>query len=95
MSLKNTKGYRIYYSNGNSGSVDVSGGAADNYLITGLQNGATYTISIVGTSEHFFSDSVNYPNSIPLSELFDIYICMYYTSHCIPPGQFQVCQLLM
>ena len=69
MSLKNTKGYRIYYSNGNSGSVDVSGGAADNHLVTGLQNGASYTISIVGISEHFFSDSVGYPNSIPLGEL--------------------------
>ena len=74
MSLKNTNGYRIYYSNGNSGSVDVSGGATDNHLVTGLQNGANYTISIVGTSEHFFSGSVGYPYSIPLSELFNIYV---------------------
>ena len=50
MSQEDTNGYRIYYSNGNSGSVDVSGGAADNHLVTCLQNGATYTISIVGTS---------------------------------------------
>ena len=70
MSQEDTIGYRIYYRNGNSGSVDVSGGAADNHLVTGLQNGASYTISIVGTSEHFFSDSVDYPNSISLSEIF-------------------------
>ena len=74
MSLKNTNGYRIYYSNGNSGSVNVSGGATDNHLVTGLQNGANYTISIVGTSERFFSDSVGYPYSIPLSELLNIYV---------------------
>ena len=67
--LRNTTGYRIYYNNGSSGSVDTSGGLTDNHLLTGLQNGASYTISIVGTSEHFFSDSVDYPNSIPLSEL--------------------------
>ena len=69
MSQEDTNRYMIYYSNGNSSSVDVSGGAADNHLVTGLQNGATYTISIVGTSEHFFSDSVGYPNSIPLGEV--------------------------
>jgi len=38
--------------------VDVSGGSTDNHTLTGLQNGASYTISIVGTSEHFFSEEV-------------------------------------
>ena len=66
--LGDTTGYRIYYSGGSSGSVDVSGGSTDNHLLTGLQNGASYTISIVGTSEHFFSDRVDYPNSITLSK---------------------------
>ena len=56
--LGDTTGYRIYYSGGSSGSVDVSGGSTDNRLLTGLQNGASYTISIVGTSEHFFSEEV-------------------------------------
>ena len=51
-----TTGYRISYSGGSSGSVDVSDGSTDNYLLTGLHNGANYTISIVGTSQHFFSD---------------------------------------
>ena len=67
--LGDTTGYRIYYSGGSSGSVDVSGGSTDNHLLTGLQNGVSYTISIVGTSEHFFSNRVDYPNSISLSEL--------------------------
>ena len=48
--------------------MDVSGGYTDNHLLTGLQIGASYNISIVGTSEHFFSDHVEYPNII-LSEL--------------------------
>jgi len=68
-SLGDTTGYRIYYSGGSSGSVDVSGGSTDNHLLTGLHNGASYTISIVGTSEHLPSDRVDYPNSITLSEL--------------------------
>ena len=55
--LGDTNGYKIYYSDGNnSDSVDVSGGSTDNYLLTGLQNGDSYTISILATSEHFFSE---------------------------------------
>ena len=53
--LGDTTGYRIYY---NSVSEDVSGGSTNNYLLTGLQNGVSYTISIVGTSEHFLSGGV-------------------------------------
>ena len=45
--LGDTTGYRIYYSGGSSGSEDVSDGSTDNYLLTGLQNGESYTISIV------------------------------------------------
>ena len=40
-SLGDITGYRIYYSGASSGSVDVSGGSTDNYLLTGLQNGGT------------------------------------------------------
>ena len=62
-----TTGYRIYYSGGSIGCVDVSDGSTDNHLLTGLQieDGTSYTISIVGTSEHVFSDPVDYT----LSEL--------------------------
>ena len=57
--LGDTTGYRIYYSNsGSSDSVDVSGGSTDNYLLTGLVMGATYTISIVATSQHILSGRV-------------------------------------
>ena len=45
--LGDTTGYRIYYSGGSSGSVNVSDSSTDNYLLTGLQNGESYTISIV------------------------------------------------
>ena len=50
--LGDTTGYRISYSGGSSGSVDVSDGSADNFPLTCLENGASYTISIVGTSQH-------------------------------------------
>ena len=46
-------GYRINYdsSGGDSGNVTVSGGSTDMETLTGLQNGDTYTISIVATSD--------------------------------------------
>ena len=58
--LGDITGYRISYTTGGgvSDSVDVSGGSTDNYTLTGLGSGEVYDISIVGTSEHFFSKSV-------------------------------------
>ena len=56
--LRDTSGYTISFSGGgNSGSVDVSGGDTNSYSVTGLQNGQTYTVSIIATSQHLFSDS--------------------------------------
>ena len=52
--LGDTNGYKIYYSDGDS--VDVSHGSTDSYTLTGLRNGDSYTISILATSEHFFSE---------------------------------------
>ena len=67
--LGDTTGYRIYYSDSDSSdSVDVSGGSTDNYLLTGLQNGGSYTISIVATSAHFPSESVTLDMNIGLGE---------------------------
>ena len=45
-------GYRIDYDSigGDSNSVVTSGGSTDEYTMTNLQNGDTYTISIVATS---------------------------------------------
>ena len=57
--LGDTTGYRIYYSDGTSiDSVDISGGSTDNYLLTDFQN-ISYVISIVATSQHFFSSTVS------------------------------------
>ena len=67
--LGDTTGYRIYYSDSDSNdSVDVSGGSTDNYLLTGLQNGDTYTISIVATSQHLPSESVTLDMDVSLGE---------------------------
>ena len=51
-------GYIISYDNG-AGSETVDGGSTDSHTLMDLLNGATYTISIVATSETSFpSDSV-------------------------------------
>ena len=57
--LGDTTGYRIYYSGYNSGYVNVTGGSTDNYLLTGLQNGSIYTISLVATSLHLSSAAID------------------------------------
>ena len=56
--LGDTTGYRIYYSGGSSGSVNVSDSFTGLYLLDGLCNGASYTMTIVSTSEHLMSDEV-------------------------------------
>ena len=66
--LGDTTGYRIYYSGGSSGSVNVSDGSTDNYLLTGLQNGESYTISIVATSQHLPSESIAADMEVMLGE---------------------------
>ena len=58
--LRDTTGYRIEYvsettvtvNTSSRGFVDVSGGSTDNFLLTGLLSGDTYTIAIYGTSEN-------------------------------------------
>ena len=60
--LGDTTGYRISYSGGSSGSVDVSDGSTNIHTLTGLENGASYTISIVGTSLRYFSDAIQVMN---------------------------------
>ena len=65
--LGDTTGYRIDYSDSDSSDcVNVSGGSTDNYLLTGLQNGDSYTISIIATSQHHPSDAVD--DQVTLSE---------------------------
>ena len=51
-------GYIIFYSTGSSSDrVNASDDSTDNYLLKGLLNGATYNMSIVATSQHFFSNN--------------------------------------
>ena len=64
--LGDTTGYRIYYNGFSSGSVDLSNGSTDNYLLTGLKNGETYTMSIVATSQHLPSQLME--KVVPLGE---------------------------
>ena len=63
-------GYRIdYESSGGYGMVGVVGGSTDMETLTGLQNGDTYTISIVATSDTGLpSESVPADMSVGLSK---------------------------
>ena len=58
--LGDTTGYRISYNaaGGSSNSVDISDGTTSKYTLSDLEKGKDYNISIVGTSDHFFSMSV-------------------------------------
>ena len=79
--LGDTTGYRIYYSGDSSGSEAVSDDSTDNYLLTGLQNGDSYTISIVAISPHFFSERVAVDMEVGLGE--DLYMCsVVYSCTC-------------
>ena len=73
--LGDTTGYRIYYSGGSSGSVDIIGSSTDNYILTSLQSGSTYVITIVGTSQHVRSNAVT--NEILLGKSYVNYANRY------------------
>ena len=66
--LGDTTGYRIYYSGDSSGSENVSNGSTDNYLLTGLQNGQSFNISLVATSQHLPSESIAADMEVMLGE---------------------------
>ena len=87
--LGDTSGYRIYYSDGDSsGYVHVSGGSTGNYLLTGLQNGDIYTISIVATSQHVPSESITANMAVSLGEKSLYYVCtLYYYEEFDEEGQ--------
>ena len=59
--LGDTTGYRVdFISSGNdTGSVNVSDRSSGHYVLHGLIREATYYISIVATSEHLPSHSLN------------------------------------
>ena len=81
--LEDTTGYRISFTGGND--VDIDGGSTNSYTLTGLTNGQTYTISIVATSEHLFSDATTFEISLSKRE-----IGSYSSSRCNPLFQSQL-----
>ena len=81
--LGDTTGYRISIGGGSSDSVDVSGGDINTFLVTGLVEEATYSVSIVGTSQHLPSTTVPLPGSVILGEL-KMYIKTIPFPHFIP-----------
>ena len=70
---RDTTGYRIYYSGGSSGSENVSVGLTNTYTLIGLQNGESYTVSIIATSQHLPSESVAVDTGVGLGK--DWYMC--------------------
>ena len=80
----------IYYSAGSSGSVSVSDGSMDNYLLTDLQNGDNYTISVAGRSQHLPSDTMI--EEVFLGEIPNrlLHVHGYCQHFCLLPLQFQV-----
>ena len=55
----NANGYIITYITGDIGNiVNIDSGSTDETILIDLMEEAEYTISIVATSQHFYSDSV-------------------------------------
>ena len=74
--LGDTTGYRISFTGGgNSDSVTVSGGDTNTFPVTDLVEEATYTVSIVGTSQHLPSTIVPVLGGpVTLGELAKMYV---------------------
>ena len=83
--LDGVTGYRIHYATGggSSGNVSVDGGSTDNYTLTGLTNGETYTISVTAISNTLPSDTVMADKTVGLST-FNILLLLKAISH--PPA---------
>ena len=58
--LEDVTGYMIYYSGSDDsvGSVSISNGWTDSYLLTGLQTGVKYSVFIVALSQHLPSEVI-------------------------------------
>ena len=70
--LDGVTGYRIDYTGGSS--VDIDSGSTNTYTLENLQTGEAYTISIVATSEHFFSEVTTVQVTLSEKEKSIIYI---------------------
>ena len=73
--LKKTLGYRIYYRGSTRGSVDVDDPDVKNYILTGLRNNGTYTVSVAGKSRHLPSQRQE-SNPVLLGEPVTIILAM-------------------
>ena len=87
--LGDTTGYRISYTGGSSGSVDVSGGSTDEYTLTGLQSGTTYTISIVGTSQDQPSSAVVLELTLSERDKEEEHVYTFTIIHIMPQSHLQ------
>ena len=63
-------GYTIHYnsSEGPSGSVSIDGGSTNSHTLENLQNGETYTISVVATSANLPSQVVTADMAVGLGK---------------------------
>ena len=82
--LGDTTGYRISFTGSSSGSVIVSGGSTENFTLTRLRSGEMYNISIVGTSEHFFSKSMGPCCTFRLAKCSDLQLFSLNSFQIIP-----------
>ena len=80
--LRDTTGYRIYYSGGSSGSEDVSG-SSSNGVLGDLVEGGSYSVSLVAISQHLPSA----PLTQSLQLVLGIHVASYHNSlRCILHG---------
>ena len=76
-------GYRIHYtSDSDSGSETVSDGSIETHTLTGLVNGETYTISMIATSRHFFSEAVAADTIVNLGKLCLMLLALSVKRYC-------------
>ena len=63
-------GYIIYYesSRGHNGSENLASSSIIQHILSGLQNGEVYNISILATSDHFNSERVPVNSDVSLGK---------------------------
>ena len=74
-------GYRVEYSGGDDTGEESVDGSSTSLIITGLQNGLTYTISLVAISPNL-PTSASIIRQVPLGEI--TLTLFYYSSPALP-----------
>ena len=77
-------GYRVEYSGGDDTEEETVDGSATTLTITGLQNGLTYTISIVAISPNL-PTSASIIRQVPLGEITNCVLLLLF--HLVPPPE--------